>query len=314
MKNVSQKNLTKVLTTSIIVLVVIAIFTAARGESIFAKIYGWVSAPFQQTAAELANEVNGASGKSKDELIKENQALHEEINDLISQVIDYDAIKKENDMLKKYYGIRENNPDYEIAVASVIRRDPNDDFYGFTIDKGSRDDVSLNDPVITDNGLVGWISEVNVTTSKVTTILSPEAKVGAIDQKTQDSGIATGNVAHSDDGLLMLSVISADNTIKAGDIVLTTGVGGVYPADLVIGKVTDLQYDRYDTTPYAVVQPYEDLRSIDDVVVITSFEGQGVVEEASDTDTASDKNSSDDTADSANTNSESDNSGSLSEQ
>lgn len=303
MKNVSQKNLTKVLTVSVIVLVVIAIFTAARGESIFAKVYGWVSAPFQQTAAELANEVNGASGKSKEELIKENQALHEEINGLISQVIDYDAIKKENDMLKKYYGIRENNPDYEIAVASVIRRDPNDDFYGFTIDKGSRDDVSLNDPVITDNGLVGWISEVNVTTSRVTTILSPEAKVGAIDQKTRDSGIATGNVAHSDDGLLMLSVISADNTIKAGDIVLTTGVGGVYPADLVIGKVTDLQYDRYDTTPYAVVQPYGDLRSIDDVVVITSFEGQGVVEEASDTDTASDKNSSDATADTANTDS-----------
>lgn len=287
MKNVSQGNLTKVLTTTLIVLVVISIFTAARGESIFAKIFGWVSAPFQQTAAEAANEANGGSNKSKDELIKENSELHEEINGLISQVIDYDAIKKENEILKKYYGIRENNPGYEIAVASVIRRDPNDDFYGFTIDKGSRDDVSLNDPVITDNGLVGWISEVNVTTSKVTTLLSPEAKVGAIDKKTQDSGIATGNAAHSDDGLLVLSVISADNTIKDGDIILTTGVGGVYPADLVIGKVTSLEYDRYDTTPYAVIQPYEDLRSVNDVVVITSFEGQGVVEEASDTDTDS---------------------------
>lgn len=292
MKNISQGNLTKVLTTTLIVLVVIAVFTAARGESIFAEFISWLSAPFQQTTAELSEELNGGSNKSKSELIKENNELHSEINSLISQVIDYDAIKKENEMLKKYYGIKENNPGYEIAVASVIRRDPNDDFYGFTIDKGSRDDVSLNDPVITDNGLVGWISEVNVTTSKVTTLLSPEAKVGAIDKKTQDSGIATGNVVHSDDGQLVLSVISADNTIKEGDIVLTTGVGGVYPADLVIGKVTSLQYDRYDTTPYAVLQPYEDLRSINDVVVITSFEGQGVVAEASDTD--SDKKTQDD--------------------
>lgn len=284
MKNISQGNLTKVLTTTLIVLVVIAVFTAARGESIFAEFISWLSAPFQQTTAELSEELNGGSNKSKSELIKENNELHSEINSLISQVIDYDAIKKENEMLKKYYGIKENNLGYEIAVASVIRRDPNDDFYGFTIDKGSRDDVSLNDPVITDNGLVGWISEVNVTTSKVTTLLSPEAKVGAIDKKTQDSGIATGNVVHSDDGQLVLSVISADNTIKEGDIVLTTGVGGVYPADLVIGKVASLQYDRYDTTPYAVLQPYEDLRSINDVVVITSFEGQGVVAEASDTD------------------------------
>lgn len=292
MKNISQGNLTKVLTTALIVLVVIAVFTAARGESIFAEFISWLSAPFQQTTAELSEELNGGSNKSKSELIKENNELHSEINSLISQVIDYDAIKKENEMLKKYYGIKENNPGYEIAVASVIRRDPNDDFYGFTIDKGSRDDVSLNDPVITDNGLVGWISEVNVTTSKVTTLLSPEAKVGAIDKKTQDSGIATGNVVHSDDGQLVLSVISADNTIKEGDIVLTTGVGGVYPADLVIGKVASLQYDRYDTTPYAVLQPYEDLRSINDVVVITSFEGQGVVAEASDTD--SDKKTQDD--------------------
>lgn len=293
MKN--QGNLTKVLTASVIVLTVIAVFTAAVGDNIFVALYNWIAAPFQQTSAELTNAVTGDSNKSREELLEENSELHDEINTLISQVIDYDAIKKENEMLRKYYGIKEDNPGYEIAVAAVIRRDPNDDFYGFTIDKGSRDNVSLNDPVITDNGLVGWISEVNTTTSKVTTLLSPEAKVGAIDKKTQDSGIATGNVEHSDDGLLVLSVISADNTIKEGDIVLTTGVGGVYPADLVIGKVTGLQYDRYDTTPYAVIKPYEDLRSIDDVVVITAFEGQGVVEEASDTDSDSDSDAEKDT-------------------
>lgn len=284
MKNLSQRNLTKILTTTVIILLVVAIFTAAVGDNIFADFYSRISAPFQQTAAELADELGGDYNKSKEELIEENEALKEEIGSLTSQIIDYDDIKKENEMLKKYYGIKDSNPDYEIAVAAVIRRDPNDDFYGFTIDKGSRDGVSINDPVITDKGLVGWISEVSVTTGKVTTLLSPEAKVGAMDQKTQDSGIATGSIAHSDDGLLILSVISADNTIKNGDIVITTGVGGVYPPNIVIGKVTDMQYDRYDTTPYAVIQPYEDLRSISDVVVITSFEGQGVVEEASDTD------------------------------
>lgn len=285
-------NFSKVLTTCVIVLLVVAAVTAAIGKNIFTDFYTWISQPFQQTTAAL-NE-DGGNGKTREELLKENKELKSEINDLVSQVIDYDDLKKENEVLKKYYGIKEDNPDYGIAIATVIRRDPNDDFYGFTIDKGSRDDVSVNDPVITDNGLIGWVSEVSVTTSKVTTLLSPDAKVGAMDQKTRDSGIATGNVSLSDDGLLMLSVISADNKIKNGDIVITTGVGGVYPPNIVIGKVTKLDYDEYDTTPYAVIKPYEDLKSVSDVVVVTSFEGQGVVEEVSDTDTSKNKSTDND--------------------
>lgn len=280
-----HNNVKKILVTVFVVLLVVAAVSAAVGKNIFTDIYTRISAPFQQATTAIAEEATGGTAKSRDELIKENEELKNEINELVNQVIDYDDLKKENEVLKKYYGIKDDNPDYQIAIANVIRRDPNDDFYGFTIDKGSHDDVKLNDPVITENGLVGWISEVNVTTSKVTTLLSPEAKVGAIDQKSGDSGIATGSASFSEDGLLMLSVISADNTIKENDIIITTGVGGVYPPNLVIGRVSKLDYNTYDTTPYAVIKPYEDLQSVSDVVVITSFEGQGIIEAVSDTDT-----------------------------
>ncbi len=273
----------KILTTTLVVLLVTAAVTAAVDKNIFVDFYTMISKPFQQTTAELSGDPSG--GRSKDELLKENNELHEEVNDLVSRVIDYDTIKKENEILRKYYGIKDDHPDYGVAVANVIRRDPNDDFYGFTIDKGSRDDVKRGDPVINDSGLVGWVSEVSVTTSKVTTLLSPEAKVGAMDQKTQDSGIATGRASLADEGQLVLSVISADNKMKEGDIVITTGVGGVYPKNLVVGRVVKLDYNEFDTTPYAVIEPFGDLRTVSDVVVITSFEGQGVIEEAEETDT-----------------------------
>ncbi len=279
----------RIISSAFIVLLVVAAVSAAMGRNIFIDIYARISAPFQQAATGIFNDAAGGSQKSREELIAENEQLKKEINELAAQVINYDDIKKENEILRKYYGIKDDNPDYKIAVATVIRRDPNDDFYGFTIDKGSRDDVKVNDPVITENGLIGWISEVTVTTSKVKTLLSPEAKVGAMDKKSGDSGIATGSALFSEDGLLMLTVISADNTIKPNDIIITTGVGGVYPADLIIGRVTRLDTNTYDTTPYAVIQPYEDIKTISDVVVITSFEGQGVIEEASDTDTGSKK-------------------------
>lgn len=277
-------NAKRIISTTFIVLLVVAAVSAAMGRNVFTDFYARISAPFQQATTAIANDAANGSNKTRDELIIENQELKKEINELAAQVIDYDDIKKENDVLKKYYGIKDDNPSYKIAIANVIRRDPNDDFYGFTIDKGSRDDVKINDPVITDNGLIGWISEVNVTTSKVTTLLSPEAKVGAMDKKSGDSGIATGSVQLSEDGLIMLSVISADNTIKQNDIIITTGVGGVYPPDIIIGRVTKLDYNTYDTTPYAVIKPYEDIKSVSDVVVITSFEGQGVIEAVSDTD------------------------------
>ena len=277
-------NAKRIISTTFIVLLVVAAVSAAMGRNVFTDFYARISAPFQQATTAIANDAANGSNKTRDELIIENQELKKEINELAAQVIDYDDIKKENDVLKKYYGIKDDNPSYKIAIANVIRRDPNDDFYGFTIDKGSRDDVKINDTVITDNGLIGWISEVNVTTSKVTTLLSPEAKVGAMDKKSGDSGIATGSVQLSEDGLIMLSVISADNTIKQNDIIITTGVGGVYPPDIIIGRVTKLDYNTYDTTPYAVIKPYEDIKSVSDVVVITSFEGQGVIEAVSDTD------------------------------
>ena len=268
----------KILTTTFVVLLVTAAVTAAVDKNIFADFYTMVSKPFQQTSRALSGDE--AAARSKEELLRENSELHSEINELTNRVIDYDTIKKENEILRKYYGIKDEHPDYGVVVGTVIRRDPNDDFYGFTIDKGSRDDVKRGDPVITDSGLVGGVSEVNVTTSRVTTLLSPEAKVGAMDQKTHDSGIATGSASLADGGQFMLSVISADNKMREGDIVVTTGVGGVYPADIVVGKVVKLGFSEFDTTPYAVIEPYGDLRTVSDVVVITSFEGQGVIEEA----------------------------------
>ena len=272
----------KILTTTFIVLIVVAAVTAAAGKNIFTDIYSAVMKPFQQTAAAVFEDPS--SGKTKEELEIENEELHSEVDELLQRVIDYDDIKKENELLRKYYGIKDDHPDYKVAVADIIRRDPNDDFYGFTIDKGSRDDIQKNDPVIINSGLIGFVSEVSITTSKVTTLLSPEAKVGAMDMKTHDSGIATGSANYCDEGEFTLSVISADNKIKEGDIVVTTGVGGVYPAGLVVGKVQKLDYSVFDTTPYAVIKPYDDIRTISDVVVITDFEGKGVIEEATDTD------------------------------
>ena len=202
--------------------------------------------------------------------VKENAELRE-------QLVDYLDAKEENAKLWKYYELKKENPSYDILPAGVLRRDANDDFYSFTLDKGSTDNVEKNDPVITENGLIGWVSDVELTTCRVRTILSPDTKASAIDKKTSDNGIISGNAEYCDDNLTCLTKIAENNKIKVGDIVVTSGTGGVYPKNLIIGKVRELKFNSYDTTRYAVVEPYEDIRTVTSAAIITDFDGKGEV-------------------------------------
>ena len=116
-----------------------------------------------------------------------------------------------------------------------------------------------------------------MTTCKVKTILSPDTKAGAVDKQTSDSGIISGSTSLCDDNLTSLNKLSEDNKIKVGDIIVTSGTGGVYPKNLVIGKVKEIKYNSYDISRYAVVEPYEDIRDITTTAVITSFDTQGEI-------------------------------------
>lgn len=121
------------------------------------------------------------------------------------------------------------------------------------------------------------MSDVELTTCRVRTILSPDTKASAIDKKTSDNGIISGNAEYCDDNLTCLTKIAENNKIKAGNIVVTSGTGGVYPKNLIIGKVKELKFNSYDTTRYAVVEPYEDIRTVTSAAIITDFDGKGEV-------------------------------------
>lgn len=263
----------KALVITLVILIAASVVTAAD-NSVLSSGINFLTSFMQTTAAQAANS---ASQKSYDELLQENSELKKENADLRTQLVDYYDVKQENQRLWKYYDLKRENPEYELLPASVIRRDPNDDFYSFTADKGATSGVSVNDIVVTENGLVGWVYQTDATTCKIKTILSPETKSGAIDKQTRDSGVITGSALYCDDNLTTLTKISASNKIKEGDIIVTTGIGGFYPANLVVGKVKELKYDSYDTSLYAVVEPFENIKTVSDIVIITDFTGQGEV-------------------------------------
>ena len=164
--------------------------------------------------------------------------------------------------------------------SKVISRDPNENFYGFVLDKGSNDGISLNDPVMTEYGLAGYVCEVSLKTCKVTPLLSPDASVSAVDKRTGDEGVIAGEAEYSEKGSIILKNISTDNTVKVGDIIVTSGYGGMYPRHIKIGTVSSLAYD-YAGMPVAVVSPFEDVTKTVSAVIVVDFSGKGEIEEAS---------------------------------
>lgn len=270
----------KVLVASVFVLLGLMIYTASVGSSLTANLLGFFSSPMQKistgitaNAAALSEELT----KSADELQAENDALQEEVRKLREQLVDYYQLKQQNEQYETVLELKEQNQDFQMLPATVIGRDPNDVFFSFSIDQGYLNGVSKNDPVITGDGVVGWVSEVYATSSKVTTLLSPNTKIGAIAQRTRDTGVTACDITLADEGLIKLSYLTSENTIEPGDIITTTGLSGMYPKNLMIGTVTEIQYEDNGVTQYAILEPFVDVKNVRDVFILTDFNGKGEI-------------------------------------
>ncbi len=266
----------KIVSITIAAVILVMIISAA-GRPFLSSGVNFLTKGLSQVSAAAASQ----GEKTYDELLEENKALKKESANLRTQLVDYYDLKDENARLWKYYKIKKGNSDYEIMPASVIRRDSSQDFYSFSIDVGTTNGVYVQDPVITENGLVGFISSANAVSSKVTTILSPDLQAGALDKRTKDSGVIAGSALYADDNKTTLSKIDANAKIKKDDIITTSGIGGIYPENLIVGKVSDIKYDKYDATKYAVVTPYENIKKVTDVVVLTDFKNKGEIKRIS---------------------------------
>jgi len=272
----------KILIAVLIVLVAFMLRAAYMGGlgTMASYALGLVTTPLQQLSSGISNTVSDAFDPllRANEYKEENEALRTELRTLRQQLVDYEKIKQENEQYRQYLEMKEENQDFQFELAAVIGRSPDARFYSFTVDKGTVDGVALRDPVITADGLVGYISEVGPTYATVITILDPTLHVGASDARTRDTGIVIGTVTLSQEGKCKLSYIDRESAVARGDIIVTSGVGGVFPKGLMIGTVEEVQVESHGMSLYAVIEPVVDVPAVKDVIIITEFEGQTVEE------------------------------------
>lgn len=230
---------------------------------------------------EYASSASGFVGEKLDALVNaseykdENEKLRAEIAKLRQDLTDYENKKNELDELQKFIGIKEEHEDVVLSnPCTIISRITNDPYASFVIDRGSEDDISLYDPVVTSEGIVGIITEVAETYSTVETVLSPDIAIGAICRQTNDTGIVQGNIKYARDGKCEMIYIDRENRLEEGSIITTSGASGRFPKDFLIGSVEYTEADESGLSSYAVIKPYVDIQKVSSVMVITAFNGQ----------------------------------------
>ena len=243
-------------------------------------IIGTIIAPFQDMATGISGAIKDLDKKFNqgNELLLENQQLKEELDKLRKDSAELDSTKRQNEFFKDYLEIKETNPDFAFCDARLIAIDKDDPYHNFTINKGSSSGVSQYDPVIIGNYVVGYISHVGLTTSKVTTILSPEITMGANGSRSGDAGILSGTADFAQNGKVKLYNLARSCNIVVGDTIVTSGEG-LFPEGLLIGSVDSVTNDTYTSSLYATVTPFVNFDDIRDVMVITHFDGQGALGE-----------------------------------
>lgn len=248
----------------------------SAGASVPGSVIGVVVSPVQKLSATISdaatNFLAGFTDYSK--VKKENDELKKQMAQITSKLVNYDTVVQQNQQYKSLLGLHDENLGLKYMPSMVISRDPGPWFSAFSIDKGSLDGIQKNDPVETPDGLVGYIAKVMPTTSVVTTLLDPSSEVGAIISRTSDICISQGTRELAADGLLKVIYIPRDSGVSKGDVIITSGIGGMFPRGLKIGTVQDIKLDTNGMSLYAVAQPMVNLTSVKSVMVITSFKGK----------------------------------------
>lgn len=266
----------KILIAAIFIMAGLILYSISIDSSFIFSGISFVTTPISKISTSISSAVSSFfnRGESNEQLEAKISELEGQVRDLRAIVVDYYDIKKENAQFAKYYDLKQKDTSIKFVPSSIIGRDPSENFYGFTLDEGSLSGIKVNDPVATENGLVGWVYQVSANSCKVRTILSPETSIGVVDVRNGDSGVIKGSISLADQGLTRMMYLSEQRDLKQGDILVTSGLSGIYPKNFQVGEITKTAYDDFDSSLYAVVKPFEDIINVKDVIVITYFQGK----------------------------------------
>ena len=239
-------------------------------EGVFAR----VTTPLQEATSLVVGRFGDLARTARDlrDLRQRNRDLESENARLLLENVRYRELEGEAALLRDLLNFSHANPSFDVqgahVVGRVIGRDPSNLQRYITLDVGREEGIAQNMPVATDRGLVGRVSEVGSGWSRVLLIIDQSSLVNALTQSTRASGLIQGQA----DGSLILHNVLQSDTLSVGDTVFTSGLGGNFPRQILIGQITEVERKDYDLYQKATVQATVDFDHLEVVLVITDFE------------------------------------------
>lgn len=232
-----------------------------------------VATPFRWAFTKVGEGLSGFSMyfRTLEELRDENEALRAELEGYKNLVYDAELIGEENEFLSEFLGIKEEHVDFLFEDATVVGRESTNYRTVYTLSKGTLHGIEVNMPIITEEGLVGHITEVGATWSKAVLITETASAVGGYIERSGVLGVVEGTYELRTEGTCRMVYIEPDSDIRVGDKVLSSGMGGVYPRGILIGHVSEISVDENTRTLTALIEPSADLDSISKLMIITEY-------------------------------------------
>ena len=259
---------------ALVLTIVPSVFAIMGYRSLAKNIVGTVTMPVRWVATTVGNAFEGF-GKyfgTMRALNEENKALIDENEKLKEQLKDAELLEKENERLRDYLDMKNQYPSFALEEGMVISHSSGNYITNFTLNRGTLHGIKTNMPVITKEGIVGYVVEVGLNWCMVSTLIETATSVGAYIPRSEVVGIVSGDYSMRQQGTCKIGYIDASADVQVGDTVYSSGTGSVYPADLKIGTVTAIEVDEYNRTLVATVTPAVDFSELKWVMVITGYQ------------------------------------------
>ena len=231
--------------------------------------------PIQGAVGSVVDWMRGIYGYiyQYDKLVAENDALRRDLAEARQQVRESREAADENVRLRNLLGYLEKNTTFVTESALITSWDASNWTSAFTISKGARSGIELGDCVITEAGmLVGQIMELGDKWATVRSIIDVNMDAGVLVGEGSIAAMLVGDYALMQEGKCKLSYFTEDVTLFTGDVIVTSGRGGAFPAGISVGTVTELRSEAGGQKYYAVVDPAVDMSLLSQVFIIKDFE------------------------------------------
>ncbi len=249
------------------------ILTSGQRENLtkIEGVVGDIISPVQGFMYRIATSVSDffQSLAGRQQMLKEYELLKERVTQLEQQLLQMDEAIRENQRLKKLLDFKEEKEHFVVEGVRITGKNPGNWFNTITIDKGSEDGIAVNMAVVNDQGLIGRVIDVGKNWATVRTIVDGQSSISAIVERTRDNGMVKGNNTLTfEDGLCRMINLPLDSDVVAGDRVITSGLGEIFPKGIPIGEVIEVLDQERDMYKTAIIKPHVDFLRLEEALVI----------------------------------------------